>query len=294
LGGWVVITDVEERLRKDEWLYLIEKYPHVAFNYQNFNGSLNSRERGFRFLYIAEPYIGMPPQWTYDVIKQYDGVITYNSKFYNDYKDRLNMRLVSGCLSCNAYYHLDDFKSYDERIPGACILNRVYNTGKEGDIVMLRVEIADNLDLPVHVWSHVRWGGAKFKGKVPSPIHYGHINHLRKINEYRFCICFESSYHEYWSWDFITERMFNCFKAKTVPIYIGCYNIEQHVPKELFIDFREFYHPRRRDYRKLSQHLVSFPKNQWEDMTEKAFEWNKTNRIGNVEDIETVIGELGG
>lgn len=283
-----MITDVQARLDKNEWLYLIDKYPHVAFNYKNFNGTLNSRANGFKILYTAEPYIGMPQQWDYNLLKQYDGVITFNSKFLNDNKHRLNMKLVHGCLACNAYYHLDSFTSYDDRIPGACILNKSYSTGKDGDVVWLRGEIAQNLGIPVHIWSHVKWGGPKYKGAVQSPIHHSHLNHLHKIGEYRFCICFESSYHEYWSWDFMTERMFNCFKAKTVPIYIGCYNIEEHVPRDLFIDFRDFY----RQYDKLSDYLRSFPKSRWEDMTERAFEWNKTNRIGNIEDLETTIKEF--
>ena len=86
----------------------------------------------------------------------------------------------------------------------------------------------------------------------------------------------------------MTERMFNCFKAKTIPIYIGCYNIEEHVPKDLFIDFREF----KDNPHKLAEHLKSFDKSKWEDMTERAFEWNKANRIGNVEDLEATISEF--
>jgi len=288
-----MITDIQERLAKNEWLYLIEKYPQVAFNYRNFDGTFNSRQRGFRILYQAEPYIGMHQQWEYEVIKQYEGVITWNRKFINDHKHHVNMKEVHGCLACNAYYHLDQFKTYDERIAAACMLNKSYGTGLAGDIVHLRAEIANNLAYPVHIWSHVPWGGQRFKGTVKSPMHHSHINHLKKINEYRFCICFESSYHEYWSWDFMTERMFNCFKAKTVPIYIGCYNIEQHVPKDLFIDFRDFYTPSSRNYTTLSNLLASFPKSKWIDMTEKAFEWNKTNRIGNIEDLESVIREFG-
>jgi hypothetical protein len=201
------------------------------------------------------------------------------------------MKLVKGCLACNGYYNLNHFRNYEERISGACILNNLYHTGIIGDIIYLREEIVNNLKYTVDIWSKNKWSSG-FKGTVNSPIHHSHINHLDKINEYKFCICFESLYHEYYSWDFMTERMFNCFKAKTIPIYIGCYNIEQHVPKELFIDFREYYNPKKRDYNSLSSLLKSFPKNKWEDMTEKAFEWNKTNRIGNIEDIENTISEL--
>lgn len=287
-----MITDIQIRLDKNEWLYLIEKYPHVAWNYRNFNGTFNDKKNGFKILYIAEPFIGMPDQWKYETIKQYECVITYNSKFYNDFKDKVNMRLVKGCLACNAYYNMNHWKSYDERQNAACILNKSYGTGRVGDIVWLRPEISNNINFPVHIWAQDKWGGTNYKGKVNTPIHHSHISQLQKIGEYRFCICFESSYHEYWSWDFITERMFNCFKAKTIPIYIGCYNIEQHVPSDLFIDFRSYYNISHRNYENITEVLKNFQKNKWEDMVEKAFEWQKTNRIGNVEDVENIINEL--
>lgn len=288
-----MIDDIEKRLSKNEWNYLIDKYPQVAFNYKHFNGTLNSKKNGYKILYTGEPYITMPEQWTYDVLKQYEGIITFNTKFYHEHKHHLNIKIVQGCIACNSYYEMSSWKSYDERENAACILNKSYGTGNIGDIVWLRPEISSNLDFPVHIWAQEKWGGNSYKGKVNTPIHHSHISQLEKIGDYRFCICFESSYHSYWSWDFITERMFNCFKAKTIPIYIGCYNIEDHVPNDLFIDFRQFYSPKKRDYFALSKLLNNFPKSKWVDMTERAYEWNKTNRIGNVEDIENTIKEFG-
>ncbi|MEO2006224.1 MAG: glycosyltransferase, partial [Candidatus Poribacteria bacterium] len=41
----------------------------------------------------------------------------------------------------------------------------------------------------------------------------------------------------------ITEKLTECLKCRTVPIYLGCSNIEDHIPTECFIDYREFSGP---------------------------------------------------
>lgn len=53
----------------------------------------------------------------------------------------------------------------------------------------------------------------------------------------RFSICYEnvSGLRGY-----ITEKLFDSFNAGCVPIYWGASNIEQYIPKECFIDRREF------------------------------------------------------
>ncbi len=39
---------------------------------------------------------------------------------------------------------------------------------------------------------------------------------------------------------YITEKIWDSFKAKTVPIYWGASNIEDYVPKNCYIDYRDF------------------------------------------------------
>lgn len=286
-----MIDNIEERLAKDEWQYLIEKYPNVAFNYKTFDGKLQSKKDGYNLIVICEAKTTMPEQWTPITLRQYDGVITWNEKFYEEHKHELNMKMIKGCLWCNSYYELDSFKSYEEKLNKVCMMSKKYFVGgRSGDIVHLRGEAVKQLskEIEVDVWCTQRWGGERYKGTVESPIHHSHINHLRKLNEYRFSLCFDPVYHEYWSCGLVTERLFNCFKSKTVPIYFGCYNIEDFVPTSLFVDFRKF----NRNYKVLADYLNSMSKDQWTDMTEAAFEWNKTNRIGSVEDLESTIREF--
>lgn len=62
-------------------------------------------------------------------------------------------------------------------------------------------------------------------------------NKWELLSNFKFCICFENMGNIN---GYITEKMFDCFKAKCVPIYWGAPNIEKYVPKDCFIDFRDF------------------------------------------------------
>jgi hypothetical protein len=56
------------------------------------------------------------------------------------------------------------------------------------------------------------------------------------LGKYRFAICYENQILRGW----ITEKMFDCLRAGTVPVYWGAPDIETHVPADCFIDRRQF------------------------------------------------------
>lgn len=57
------------------------------------------------------------------------------------------------------------------------------------------------------------------------------------LKNYKFTICFENAQNIE---GYITEKIFDCFFASSVPIYWGAPNIAEYIPKECFIDFRDF------------------------------------------------------
>lgn len=65
---------------------------------------------------------------------------------------------------------------------------------------------------------------------------------------YKFSLCYENvSYKNY-----ITEKIFDCFFAGCVPIYLGAPNIQDFIPRDTYIDRNEF---------KSTEELYSFIKN---------------------------------
>ncbi|MBI3853731.1 MAG: hypothetical protein HY298_26095 [Verrucomicrobia bacterium] len=56
------------------------------------------------------------------------------------------------------------------------------------------------------------------------------------LHDYRFCIAYENSVET----DYLSEKMFDCFFSGCVPIYLGAPNVLDSVPKDTFIDKRNF------------------------------------------------------
>jgi hypothetical protein len=56
------------------------------------------------------------------------------------------------------------------------------------------------------------------------------------LGRYTFAICFENMVLEGW----ITEKIFDCFVAGTIPVYLGAPDIQRWVPAECFVDMRRF------------------------------------------------------
>lgn len=76
------------------------------------------------------------------------------------------------------------------------------------------------------------WEKRKFKswrGIIPDK--------LAVLKNYKFCICYENTQgHK----GYITEKIFDCFAAGSVPVYWGASNVEEYIPAEAFIDRRRF------------------------------------------------------
>jgi hypothetical protein len=68
-----------------------------------------------------------------------------------------------------------------------------------------------------------------YKGPVTSK--------LDVLEKYKYAICFENNNTEN-GW--ITEKIFDCFTSRCVPIYLGSPNIIDYIPLNCFIDMRNF------------------------------------------------------
>ena len=100
-------------------------------------------------------------------------------------------------------------------------------------------------------WDIVKFENESFKGKLLNrinikykvfkinfKIYRGPIERKAEImSQYRFSICFENvaNYNGY-----ITEKIFDCLFAGTIPIYKGAGNVLNYVPQSCFIDYNQF------------------------------------------------------
>lgn len=56
------------------------------------------------------------------------------------------------------------------------------------------------------------------------------------LKNYEFCLCFENMSMS----GYITEKIFDCLYAGTVPLYMGAPNILDFIPEDVFIDCRKY------------------------------------------------------
>lgn len=62
-------------------------------------------------------------------------------------------------------------------------------------------------------------------------------NKFEVMQQYKFAIAYENIKDQE---GYITEKIFDCFFAGCVPIYLGANNITDYIPKECFIDKRDY------------------------------------------------------
>lgn len=261
-----------------------KNYPTTSCGYD--------RGGGRRALCSYEPHTVVPGNWDIDIIKRYDAFITFNKKFC-ELNNILSMSYITkGLCTGNTPYKLNTFRSYDKKIKGICLIGRQGHQEwrkRDGSFYHIREEFLSSLKVEPHLVKHLfcsreKWGGEYYQGCCSPPDPWG-IAPLKKVSEYLFYFCPENTYHPIWSWGFLTEKLQRAFAAKTIAIYIGCYNIEELVPKDLFIDFRDF----QNDYKRLAEYLINFPREKYIEITERAYEWNKTCDIRLVSDLDKIL-----
>ncbi len=71
---------------------------------------------------------------------------------------------------------------------------------------------------------------AVYKGLVPAD------GKLETLSKYKFTLCFENAIFP----GYVTEKLFDALLAGSVPVYLGDPDIFESIPKNIFVDAREF------------------------------------------------------
>jgi Glycosyltransferase family 10 (fucosyltransferase). len=105
--------------------------------------------------------------------------------------------------------------------------------------------IPNDFDLYGMGWSDIEY--QSYRGEVE--------NKQKTLKGYKYCLCYENMRNVR---GLVSEKIFDCFFAGCIPIYLGADNIEEYIPKMCFVDFREF-----KSYEELENYL--------QHMTEKEY-----------------------
>lgn len=96
-------------------------------------------------------------------------------------------------------------------------------------------------------------------------------NKLAVLSQYKFCLCFENMKDID---GYITEKIFDCFKANCVPIYYGASNISKYIPSDTFINFRQF-----KTFDEMYSHMINMDKKTYNGYLISIKKFIKSNQL---------------
>jgi hypothetical protein len=93
---------------------------------------------------------------------------------------------------------------------------------------------------------------------------------LSTLSNYKFSICFENCIYP----GYITEKIFDCFFAGCIPVYCGAPDITDYVPKDLFIDFRDY-----KSYKELDEYMKNMTFEEYDEKINRIKEYLSSDKF---------------
>ncbi|MBW8041939.1 MAG: hypothetical protein FVQ85_18330 [Planctomycetes bacterium] len=239
------------------------KMPHVSRHFKRIYSWSDSKS--------LEPFIGEPLRlesfcWPQSFEKVHDAIWSK--------KDRKFLVMINANkLPCIYWQEL-----YTERLRAIEFFSRtgeidLYGVGWDGPSYKLGKTI-----IPATIRRITRYLEHQWDKVIPDPllaaarrVYCGPaVSKSETLGNYTFALCFENMILKGW----ITEKIFDCFFAGTIPIYWGSPDIEEHVPSECFIDMRRF-----KNYEELRSYLKSLSEKDIRQYKENVREYLKSPRF---------------
>jgi hypothetical protein len=176
-------------------------------------------------LFAFEPPVNIPKQYSEAVTKQFSKIYTWNDDL------------------------VDDKKFFKFFYPALKQLNEPLPEYKERKLCTLIAPNASSNE-PGELFSARRSIISYFESSAPNDFAlygtgwkasehkcYKGVSAEDTLKQYRFTICYEDMKDIK---GYISEKIFECFSAGSVPVYLGASNITKYIPKHCFIDRRDF------------------------------------------------------
>jgi len=183
----------------------------------------------YKVLILYEPPLILPDNWDDAYHDQFSRVLTWDDKLVNKNNYQKHNFSVDWYSRYKCSQTEEDFSSRKlavmiqtaKNIPGSLYEKRI-------DVIQwFRDNAMFDFDLYGRGWSI----------KV-IPFYKGITsNKLETYQKYKFAITFENTDQ---SVGYISEKILDAFMAGIVPVYWGAPNVHDHIPRECFVDMRDF------------------------------------------------------
>jgi len=245
------------KLRNDYLLKCILRFPNIK-----------------RILIITEPPTVWPISYNAKFYKFFNNILSWNdeyvskfglkkyyipyylAKYHSDFVDIMHKKFIT--MICSNKSSLQKNELYSERRKFIDFCER---------------ELGD-FDLYGFGWENEKL--SCYKGTVQ--------NKHDTLSKYKFCICYEniSGIQGY-----VTEKIFDCFVAGCVPIYLGADNISSLIPENLYIDKRKF-----RTYEVLIDYLRNIGDEEYENYLRNIKSYLYSAQFNNTFGISAYINNI--
>jgi hypothetical protein len=184
-------------------------------------------------LFMWEPYLRMRKMYNPKLHQHFTRVYTWNDDLVdNQHYFKFYYPVLRPLIS--------DVVSYEEK--KFCTLISSYISNLEKYPRKYPEELYTQRVKAIEFFEKIGEEGFEFYGrgweKAPYKSYRGSCkDKLAVLKNYRFSICYENCRDVP---GYITEKIFDCFEAGNVPVYWGASNIADYIPKECFVDRRNF------------------------------------------------------
>lgn len=206
--------EITKYIAKRKW-----KYDYL-YKYTNCSKKIKS------ILIIQEPPIICPQSYDLKYHTFFDKVLTWNNDLIDNKK--YFPFFYPQVLPQIQRVHSFEKKKYLTMICGnktSNFPNELYS--KRKSIIEYFEHHNEDFDLYGIGWSKNKY--QSYRGAIDKKISI--------LSQYKFAVCFENMCNIK---GYITEKIFDCFFAGCIPIYWGAENIDDYIPKDTFIDYREY------------------------------------------------------
>lgn len=201
------------------------------------------KQKGYDLLFIAEPHVVLPGSYNEDIWSHFDHIFTmYDTLVERDERFSKTVLCRHGWPSAEEAI-TEDMSQRDRLYPtmgrqnAICMINGNKCSWVSGELYSKRMEAAlwfcNNSDISFDVYGRPPYLLPNYKGGVENG------SRLPLLARYKYNWCFENTNHPVFGLGYV-DKILDCLETRTVPVYMGNPIIEKYVPRECFIDFRDF------------------------------------------------------
>ncbi len=216
-------------------------------------------------LLVVEPFCVLEKDYAPSFAKNFKHIFTWASKAFH--LPALQKKVVE--INHPTYHSHPNPDNFDHNLPEwkdrkneIVIVANNKSSQHCSELYSFRLLIADILsarsDITVSWYGQIPIKRKYYKGKLKD-------KHER-LKQVKFSLCTENSFDPMFTHNYFTEKMPDTWKAGAVPLYIGCYNINDYkFPKSSYIDLRNIAHKHGPRWNVNKEMLVNTLKNYSED-----------------------------